>query len=597
MSSGMGSRRSSFSLLDKLEVEEEERQLRQLRELRDNDEGGEHDDEDVDEEEDVDIEEGEEFDDDESTGEGEPHHGAPRRTSRRAYVEEQHVYGEDDMDDHDVDDDDDDFDDDEGEDGFVPMLLPGEYFLGSSLVGDSEPLLVVHEATEEDGTEFSIGGGLHDYDYDSLPPPSSLPGRQDFRETSINALEGSPLPETTAVTPALRPHNQQPPSLDPLYEDDEAHGSQRMMMTTTASSNLRGSFGRPSSAISAAPTPQDFAYYYEDGSSSMASGISSETSYIWGGGATGGHRRSFASFNTAGSGSEADGASLYSAASSAGGGPPNNNGANLASGRREATRISFSNRSSSDSQPVASAALKAGATASPVKQQRRVTISVPKEPTDASSAGVGSESPAVKRRTSRYRYSRAGFLAGTAPSSDEMSVSSANAGGGAASSSYGVPSSPGIFRTPVVGRSVLGRRTSSQLRSSGTGSADSSSGGNRDSFLSTLTPGGLAAAADRLTENHSAWESAAAAASIVAASHVQFGTDDWVLVLLNLLNIMNQIDDRSCFTVDPVNAFGYPAGEGKSEEERQGPFSYVLCVVREVHFDEDERYCKFDTND
>jgi hypothetical protein len=115
---------------------------------------------------------------------------------------------------------------------------------------------------------------------------------------------------------------------------------------------------------------------------------------------------------------------------------------------------------------------------------------------------------------------------------------------------------------------------------------------------------GLAAAADRLTENASAWESAAAAASIVAASahgsvtkgrqHVQFGTDDWVLVLLNLLNIMNQTDDRSCFTVDPVNAFGFPAGEGTSEEERQGPFSYVLCVVREVHFDEDERYCKFD---
>jgi hypothetical protein len=111
----------------------------------------------------------------------------------------------------------------------------------------------------------------------------------------------------------------------------------------------------------------------------------------------------------------------------------------------------------------------------------------------------------------------------------------------------------------------------------------------------------VAAAADRISESNSAWENAAAAATIVAASaqasagkgrqHVQFGTDDWVLVLLNLLNIMNRTDDRSCLTVDPVNAFGYPAGEGRTEDERQGPYSYVLCAVREVHFDEDERYC------
>ena len=49
-------------------------------------------------------------------------------------------------------------------------------------------------------------------------------------------------------------------------------------------------------------------------------------------------------------------------------------------------------------------------------------------------------------------------------------------------------------------------------------------------------------------------------------------------------------NSKDLFTVAPVNAHGYPAGGGETEAERQGPYSYVICTVRKVHFDEDERY-------
>jgi hypothetical protein len=107
-----------------------------------------------------------------------------------------------------------------------------------------------------------------------------------------------------------------------------------------------------------------------------------------------------------------------------------------------------------------------------------------------------------------------------------------------------------------------------------------------------------AAASGAGSQDNSDWESVVAAAAVVAAStqsnkerkHVQFGQDDHVLVLLTLLNITNRTDDATLFTIDPVNCYGYPFGEGKTDAERQGPHSFVLCTVKKVHFDEDERY-------
>lgn len=111
----------------------------------------------------------------------------------------------------------------------------------------------------------------------------------------------------------------------------------------------------------------------------------------------------------------------------------------------------------------------------------------------------------------------------------------------------------------------------------------------------------LIEAAERLgsAESNTQWENAMAAAAVVAASnqapakrsHVQFGQGDYVLVMLTLLNITSPEDvPKEYFSADPVNVFGYPRNEGHSEADRQGPYSYVLCKVRRVHFEEDQRY-------
>jgi hypothetical protein len=71
---------------------------------------------------------------------------------------------------------------------------------------------------------------------------------------------------------------------------------------------------------------------------------------------------------------------------------------------------------------------------------------------------------------------------------------------------------------------------------------------------------------------------------------VQFGQGDYVLVTLTILEMADLYGDRDLYTIDPVNALGYPKGEGKMESQKQGPYLYVLCKVTQVHFDEDERY-------
>jgi hypothetical protein len=93
-------------------------------------------------------------------------------------------------------------------------------------------------------------------------------------------------------------------------------------------------------------------------------------------------------------------------------------------------------------------------------------------------------------------------------------------------------------------------------------------------------------------------EYVSAAAAVVAATapgkrnnFCQFFQGDHVLVVLALLSLADATGNKDLYTVDPVNQQGYPRSGGKNEPSyQQGPFLYVLCVVTQVHFDEDERY-------
>jgi class 3 adenylate cyclase len=113
-------------------------------------------------------------------------------------------------------------------------------------------------------------------------------------------------------------------------------------------------------------------------------------------------------------------------------------------------------------------------------------------------------------------------------------------------------------------------------------------------------------AVDKLQSSGGDWEQSAAAAAVVASRKghsVQYSQGDRVLVLLTLLNftMRQQMQQtgmeeeaverfKAMLTLAPVNKAGFPEGEGRTESEKAGPFSYVLCTVQQVHFDEDERY-------
>lgn len=198
--------------------------------------------------------------------------------------------------------------------------------------------------------------------------------------------------------------------------------------------------------------------------------------------------------------------------------------------------------------------------------RRRITISGPKI---RYPAGPEEDSPMrSSRRRNLYRPSMGGPLVDSSVSSE----------GNESSRSRPSPRlrQPTVFsNNPLTNRRVTIRREGSE---------------NEHDPLS--------AAVDRLTESNNDWDNAVAAAAVVAASTqspakrslIQFGRGDYVLVMLTLLNITNQSDDKETFTSDPVNSFGYPAGEGATELQRHGPYKYVLCQVQKVHFDEDERY-------
>lgn len=84
--------------------------------------------------------------------------------------------------------------------------------------------------------------------------------------------------------------------------------------------------------------------------------------------------------------------------------------------------------------------------------------------------------------------------------------------------------------------------------------------------------------------------------------NVIFNVNDKVLVYLTLLNITNNDElTKDTYTTTAVNKFGYPNKEGKRsssieksdhhhQEKFHGPFMFILCEIKQVHFDESERY-------
>jgi hypothetical protein len=114
--------------------------------------------------------------------------------------------------------------------------------------------------------------------------------------------------------------------------------------------------------------------------------------------------------------------------------------------------------------------------------------------------------------------------------------------------------------------------------------------GNLDNAIESL----------RKQDSNSEWENVAAAVTVVAASsqgggntqsrHIKFAVNDTVLVFLTLLNVTNMEDPKDTFTVAPVNKYGFSYGEGRTDVEKTGPYTFVLATVKHVHFDEDDRY-------
>jgi len=137
----------------------------------------------------------------------------------------------------------------------------------------------------------------------------------------------------------------------------------------------------------------------------------------------------------------------------------------------------------------------------------------------------------------------------------------------------------------------MGRKASRRTSHSISNRHSKSSSQNFDSFDTALSSLGQT--------SNSEWENVAAAAAVVAAgvgagsknlSNLQFAVGEKVLVFLNIMNHTNSVDPQEAFTVQPVNKFGYPRGQGGNFEEQQGPFVYVLATVQKVHFDEDIKY-------
>lgn len=156
----------------------------------------------------------------------------------------------------------------------------------------------------------------------------------------------------------------------------------------------------------------------------------------------------------------------------------------------------------------------------------------------------------------------------------------------------GMPTTPtgSVSSSPSVSLLSFRSRRSRQTRQTMSIQARSSPLGSLDHAIESL----------RKQDLNSEWENVAAAVTVVAAGeqggsasksrHIKFAVNDTVLVFLTLLNVTNIEGPKDSFTVAPVNKYGYPSGEGRTDTEKSGPYTFVLCTVKHVHFDEDDRY-------
>ena len=69
-----------------------------------------------------------------------------------------------------------------------------------------------------------------------------------------------------------------------------------------------------------------------------------------------------------------------------------------------------------------------------------------------------------------------------------------------------------------------------------------------------------------------------------------YSIDDYALVVMNDLNSSSDLEsDRTINgNVFLVNKHGYPNGKGKTQPERSGPYSYLLCTIIRAHYEENE---------
>lgn len=163
----------------------------------------------------------------------------------------------------------------------------------------------------------------------------------------------------------------------------------------------------------------------------------------------------------------------------------------------------------------------------------------------------------------------------------------------AAASSKNQRHRPRSISVPNTQNAVNSRSTSSSLLGFGRRSGRRSPQGSL---------GSLDDAMKRLRKQNSSseWESVAAAQAVVQESGRQrpnirsnrnpFLEGEYVLVFLTLLNVTNEEDPKDTFTVAAVNKYGFPEGEGRNEQEKSGPYNFVLARIKSLHFEEDDRY-------
>lgn len=181
----------------------------------------------------------------------------------------------------------------------------------------------------------------------------------------------------------------------------------------------------------------------------------------------------------------------------------------------------------------------------------------------------------------------------TRGSRDNDVAGESSTAGGTGGGSGSISGPMGLVKTAIRMRTSFLHGVRSSTRGGSADSATTGSGNCNPNAASNITD-----AVSRLNIHRSSeFEHVAAAAAVVAASSqpiakrgVQFGRGDFALVMLTLLGMADQDGEKDAYTVDPVNAHGYPQGKGKTETQKQGPFLFVLCQVTQVHFDEDERY-------